>query len=234
MHLRRLALVVFFSGYLLLQPSSHKVNAVVVETAEECASIYVDAAENLSTSTYIYPLKQVFYPPRQTTVTNFIATCIGSTELPEITDNNGYPLESIDRFTSDDCGRVSTNSCCMIDPSPGELFCNILRYARCNLFHSPEKPYQITCKEGILRVLTPSSSTLVLEDAEKDGYYMHFSGYDTPVMEQPDGSLRFSPKADDGSTRVIVARPWDLGAPRRAAQRLRNLARRNARSIATP
>ena len=176
---------------------------LLVDTEGQCSAIM---SESDTSSPALTPLTQTFYPPRQTTLTNFIAACIGSTDLPVISEK-GFALQSVDRFDGQDCGRyIATNSCCNVDPSPNELFCNFSRYTRCNLYHSPEDPYQVTCEKGILRIMTPADETWVF--ANDDGH-MHFPSDETPVATQPDGSLRFSPKSD-GSTRAIVARPSDL------------------------
>lgn len=102
--------------------------AVLIETKEQCAAV-VEASPTSSGS-----LTQTFYPPSMTTLTDFIATCMGSAELPVITEN-GKTYPSFNRFNGADCGSTIIQ-CCMVDPNPGELFCDFSRYARCDLFSS--------------------------------------------------------------------------------------------------
>ena len=203
MSIRLTGNIFFFLPIALLMLQSMELSgASLVETKEQCEAI-VEASPSSSSRS----LTQNFYPPNRSTLSDFIATCMGSTELPVIT-KNGEARPTIDRFKMEDCGSTILQ-CCNVDPSPGEVLCDYSRLVRCDLFASPEDPWQITCNTGILAMLTPRDETVVMANEGSD--YMYFPSADTPAEVQPDGSIRFSPKTDR-STRAIVARPTDLSA----------------------
>lgn len=69
------------------------------------------------------------------------AFCLGSSKLPVLSfwscSGGLGPAETVSRLSSESCGYVHLDECCMIDPNPGETLCDC---SRCALRRAPPSP----------------------------------------------------------------------------------------------
>ena len=90
------------------------VDAVLVETKDQCVQLVSQATPTTASAlrSSSSSLTLTWYPPKTTYIRNFIATCVGSNELPTISNNGGYSsLPGKKRYSSDDCDRyIATDS----------------------------------------------------------------------------------------------------------------------------